>query len=418
MSLILAQNIRSCGTKSCSKLTIYNYTYLIRYLHRHSIAQYSVQCFSGGRFLAHRRSQSVYSKYLHKEFQAVSANTLINSMSTIATSKDEKTLREKFSPKECKFKTPYGHIAGLEWGKPDAPNKILALHGWLDNAGSFERLVPFILDHEDNANKYHIIAMDMPGVGLSSHMPPSAIYSVFGVVIEMRRIVSMMKWNKISLLSHSLGSHLSYMYSCLYPNQVESMISIDLAHPITRVVHNWHVTLANSIDDHLKSEYQHEEDPTTSMLVPVYSEEDAIKRLMDGHANSLNRESAIVMMKRGARKEQWGYTFCRDVRWRYLSPEIRPNDVLMLDYLEEAFRPNLLIIRASRSIYHRPENLRLRYYELYRRKCPIFRDVILDGTHHLHMNSPEPVALEINKFLADVESNEKVGVKVVNKSNL
>lgn len=339
-------------------------------------------------------------------------------MSTYTVSKDETKLIEKFKPRECKFDTPYGHIAGLEWGCPDAPNKILAIHGWLDNAGSFERLIPFLLDHDDNASKYHIVAMDMPGVGLSSHMPPSAIYSTFSTIIEMRRVVQKLKWSKITLLAHSLGAHLSYMYSCIYPNQVETMISIDLAHPITRVVHNWHVTIANSIEDHLKNEYQHEDDHTNNVLVPIYSEEEAIKRLMDGHANSLSRESAIVMMKRGARKERWGYTFCRDVRWRYLSPELRPNDHCMLEYLEEAFKPNLLIIRASKSIYHRPEQIRLQYCELFKKKCPIFEDIVLDGTHHLHMNNPEPVASDINKFLAAVDSREKIEAIVNNKSNL
>lgn len=414
---------RSLFLSCCLELAKINCYHIAR-LNRHS-TPHSVQCFTHRYFKNLVSNQRIQSRYLKhsvrssgniKPLQSV-LSVRSNPMSTFNSSKNERILREKFKPRDCEFKTPYGHIAGLEWGCSDAPHKVLAIHGWLDNAGSFERIVPFILDHGDNANKYHIIAIDMPGVGLSSHMPPSAIYSIFSVVIEMRRVLLKMKWEKVTLLAHSLGSHLSFLYSCIYPNQVETLISIDLAHPVTRVLHNWNITIANSIEDHLKNEYQHQDDHTNNILVPIYSEEEAIKRLMDGHANSLNRESAIVMMKRGSRKERWGYTFSRDIRWRYLSPEFRPDDTAMLKYLDEAFKPNLLVIRASKSIYHRPEQVRLQYYELYEKKCPMLRDVIIDGTHHLHMNSPEPVAVHINKFLDDVNSRERVGV-IINKSNL
>lgn len=342
-----------------------------------------------------------------------------NNSNSTKNNSHESELRKKFKPKDIRFKTPYGHLAALEWGHAEAPHKILCIHGWLDNAGSFERLVPFILDHEDNHKLYHIIAMDMPGVGLSSHKPAGAEYATFTNIMEMRRVVQQMGWQKVTLLSHSLGSHFSYLYSCVYPDQVETLISIDLAHPLTRQVHNWNVTIANSIEEHFKCEYHHEDDPTTNIRVPVYSEVDALKRLMDGHSNSLTRESAEVLLKRGAKKQRWGYTFNRDVRLRYLSLEMRPDDDLMLQFLRGPFRPNLFIIRANRSPYHRPEEVRLKYYELFKKNCPLFRDVIADGTHHLHMNTPDTVAIEINKFLDDARSvTGRDGNVSINKSNL
>lgn len=347
-------------------------------------------------------------------------NQQVKLMSTV--SDKETALKKKYRPKEIKFKTPYGHIACLEWGQQDAPNKILCAHGWLDNAGSFERLVPFILDHDNNHQQYHIVSMDMPGVGHSSHKPPGADYTTFSSILEMRRVAQQLGWKKLTLLSHSLGSHFSYLYACIYSDQVESVISIDLAHPITRQVHNWNVSIADSIEEHFKCEYHHEDDPTTNIRVPVYSEIDAIKRLMESHSSSLTRESAEVLLKRGAKKQRWGYTFNRDVRLRYLSLEIKPDDDLMLQLLEGPFRPNLFIIRANRSPYHRPEEVRVKYYELFKRNCPIFRDIILDGTHHLHMNTPDTVAAEINKFLVEVRTgrltDKTKDETPINRSNL
>ena len=314
----------------------------------------------------------------------------------------EMEVRMRHRPREREFKTPYGHLACLEWGKANAPNKIFCMHGWLDNANSFDRLIPFILDHEQNSELYHIVAMDMPGVGLSSHKPPGSDYTLFTNIMEMRRVIVQLGWNRLTLLSHSLGSHFSFMYSCVYPSEVETLISIDLARPITRMVNNWNLTIANSIEDHFKCEYHVQDDPTTNIRVPVYSEVDAIKRLMDSHSSSLTRPSAEALLKRGARKQRWGYTFSRDVRWRHLSLELRPDDDMMLQYLEAPFGPNLFVIRASRSPYHSTEESKMRFYELFERKCPIFREVVLAGTHHLHMNTPELVAPEVNKFLAEV----------------
>lgn len=315
------------------------------------------------------------------------------------------TLAKKYKPSEISIKTPYGHLAAVEWGNRGAPNKILCMHGWLDNAGSFERLIPFILDHNENDKRYHIVALDQSGVGHSSHKPPGADYTDFSNVLDMRRVIQHLKWDKVILMSHSYGSHLSFLYCCVFPNQIDAFISIDLAQPVTRQIRNWNLAIANSIDDHFKSEYHHEDDPTTNIKVPVYSEIDAIKRLMDGHSNSLTRESAKVLLKRGAKKQRWGFTFNRDVRHRHLSLEFRPDDEAMLKYMADTFSPKLFIIRAKRSPYHRPEELRLKYYEFFEKNCPIFRDVVLDGTHHLHMNDPEIVSATVNQFLETIQNS-------------
>lgn len=46
-------------------------------------------------------------------------------------------------------------------------NKIICLHGWLDNAASFNRLAPLLLAAHNSPTE--IVALDFPGHGLSSH---------------------------------------------------------------------------------------------------------------------------------------------------------------------------------------------------------------------------------------------------------
>lgn len=59
---------------------------------------------------------------------------------------------------------PYGNrIAATVWGQRDSPRgDILALHGWADNAASFDLLAPALVH-----SGYSVVAMDFAGHGLS-----------------------------------------------------------------------------------------------------------------------------------------------------------------------------------------------------------------------------------------------------------
>ena len=54
---------------------------------------------------------------------------------------------------------------GKEWGDANGEPWI-ALHGWLDNCGSFDRLLPHFPKNQ------RVICLDIPGHGFSTHYPP------------------------------------------------------------------------------------------------------------------------------------------------------------------------------------------------------------------------------------------------------
>ncbi|MEM8768285.1 MAG: alpha/beta hydrolase, partial [Pseudomonadota bacterium] len=62
-------------------------------------------------------------------------------------------------------------ITAKRWGDP-AGEPTLALHGWLDNAATFDRLAPLLPE-------LNLVALDFAGHGLSDHRPPGVHYHSF-----------------------------------------------------------------------------------------------------------------------------------------------------------------------------------------------------------------------------------------------
>nr|XP_020732628.1 serine hydrolase-like protein 2 isoform X1 [Odocoileus virginianus texanus] len=121
---------------------------------------------------------------------------------------------------ELKLAVPWGHIAAKAWGSHQAA-PVLCLHGWLDNANSFDRLIPLL------PKDFHYVAMDFGGHGLSSHYSQGFPYYHQNFVSEVRRVAAALKWNRFSLLGHSFGGTVGGMFSCIFPEMVDKLILLE-----------------------------------------------------------------------------------------------------------------------------------------------------------------------------------------------
>ncbi|XP_043296818.1 serine hydrolase-like protein 2 isoform X3 [Cervus canadensis] len=121
---------------------------------------------------------------------------------------------------ELKLAVPWGHIAAKAWGSHQAA-PVLCLHGWLNNANSFDRLIPLL------PKDFHYVAMDFGGHGLSSHYSQGFPYYHQNFVSEVRRVAAALKWNRFSLLGHSFGGTVGGMFSCIFPEMVDKLILLD-----------------------------------------------------------------------------------------------------------------------------------------------------------------------------------------------
>lgn len=110
-------------------------------------------------------------------------------------------------------------IAARRWGSP-AGKPVLALHGWLDNCASFDRLAP-LLEGLD------LVAVDMAGHGRSYHRSRDANYNIWEEVEDVLGMAHALGWRKFSLLAHSRGAVAAMLTAGTFPDRVERLALID-----------------------------------------------------------------------------------------------------------------------------------------------------------------------------------------------
>jgi len=122
---------------------------------------------------------------------------------------------------------PWGHISGKTYGNPNG-QRVLVVHGWTDNCGTFDLLVPLL------SKSFYLVCIELPGHGESSHFPVGIPYNHIEYVAAIRRVVkNYLKWTKFDYLGHSLGAALGSIYAALFPTEVERLIMIDYVKLIT-----------------------------------------------------------------------------------------------------------------------------------------------------------------------------------------
>ena len=111
------------------------------------------------------------------------------------------------------------HFAAKHFGNP-AGKKILALHGWLDNAASFDFLAPLLAD-------YHWVCLDLAGQGKSDHRPHFGAYNIWQDVTEVFAVADALGWERFSLVGHSRGAVIAGLACGTFPERIEHLALIE-----------------------------------------------------------------------------------------------------------------------------------------------------------------------------------------------
>lgn len=108
---------------------------------------------------------------------------------------------------------------------------IFLLHGWMDCSASWQLVIDYLQQNNSNKNnkKYHFIAFDWRGFGLSKWF--NTTYAFVDNLADLDAIVHYFfpQYNtqKINIVGHSMGGFIATLYAGLRPQKVGKFITLE-----------------------------------------------------------------------------------------------------------------------------------------------------------------------------------------------
>lgn len=278
---------------------------------------------------------------------------------------------------EQTLEAAYGRIACLRNASApaDAP-RVLALHGWLDNAASFIPLAAHLPPLD-------LVAIDLPGHGRSMHLPAGGIYTMEAAVHAVLDAADALGWQRFALLGHSMGAGIASVLAAAVPERIERAVFIEALGALPERPERTASRLRESVAATRA---------VNGERLRVFADmQPAIAARM--RANALSEATAALLVERGVRSVSGGYVWSSDPR--LLAPTfLRPTDAQVEDIVRGITCPALVLFAEPAQPYL-PDPVRRRYAAC----LPDGRLHVLPGSHHLHMEAPAEIAALMAHFL-------------------
>lgn len=273
-------------------------------------------------------------------------------------------------PGDCALKPRDISITGLELAAltngGNGP-RVLALHGWLDNASSFAPLAPFL-------EELDLVCLDFPGHGHSDHRPEGCRYHFDDYAFDVLAAADALGWERFHLLGHSLGGAAGTLAMAMAPARIASAVLIEGLGPLSSPP-NQAATAAR--DSHEK----------TRLRARRYHSDVTGAARARANNSDLDIQAATLLADRGTRIVPGkGVAWRHDLRLTWPSVN-RFTEPQVLDLLAGIECPVLNIISdPPGGIFPRSR--------LERRLATLRSQTLktIPGGHHLHMTNPGPVA--------------------------
>jgi len=279
---------------------------------------------------------------------------------------------------ELSIALPQATLTAKRWGDASKP-PLLALHGWLDNAGSFDFLAPLLADD------WQVVALDLRGHGHSSHIASGAWYHYVDYFDELRGVLDHFGWAKVDLLGHSLGGTLASLFAALYPERIGHLLLIEALGPLTTTLDDALPRLRRALDQQASFSSRR-----PLRLFPTLDEAIAARVL----ANDLSEAAARAIVTRGVTAVDGGYVWSSDPRLTLVSPQ-RFTEAEVMAMLSGIRAPTLLVLAEPATSYLPGTMMDARAAQV-----AGIRVQRLPGHHHLHMEDAAAVAGLIRGFHA------------------
>ncbi|GAM24099.1 hypothetical protein SAMD00019534_072740 [Acytostelium subglobosum LB1] len=113
-------------------------------------------------------------------------------------------------------------VAAKAWGPNNSKHRVMALHGWLDNANSFDVVGPVLA-----SQGVRVICIDFIGHGRSPHKPTWCNLYYTDYITQVIDVADALGWKTFTILGHSMGAGIGSILAATVPHIVEKIICLD-----------------------------------------------------------------------------------------------------------------------------------------------------------------------------------------------
>ena len=274
--------------------------------------------------------------------------------------------------RERSFQNKGLNFAAKEWGRSGYP-PVIALHGWLDNANTFDCLLP----HMENL---HVIALDLAGHGRSDFRSQDSGYDIWHDIGDVMAVADQMGWEQFGLIGHSRGAIICGLVAGTFPERISQVAMIDGYMPLPEDGHNTAKHIARAI-------YENKRYGAASPT-GFQDYDRAVQARVNGFV-PLQLEAATILAERGVIESEGLFYWRNDQRLKAASMVKFGVDQLK-SFLSAIIAPTVLI-QAENSAFS-PDKAQAEALTW----VPQLQIKKLAGSHHLHL---EEGAAEVAKVL-------------------
>lgn len=258
------------------------------------------------------------------------------------------------------------------------PHRVLASHGWLDNAGSFDLVAPRL-------EGCRVVAVDAAGHGRSGFRSPDASYALWQDVGDLAAVADALGWRTFSLVGHSRGAATAMLLAGTFPERVDRLVLIEGGIPLVDPATAAPEALARALADHRELRGR------TGRVFATRAE--AIAERAKGFT-PVSLEAAEILARRSLVETEGGFRWHVDQRLKARS-ELRLTVEQVMAFARRVAAPVLMIMAEQSPFAGRA---------LYREAATWFSNieiVTLPGRHHLHLEGAEgEIASRMLRFFA------------------
>ena len=291
--------------------------------------------------------------------------------------------------REVRIPISWGTLAGKLW-VPSTPtheqkSKALALHGWYDNAGSFDPLIQFL------PRDMTLLALDLPGHGFSDHYNKNVSYYFTGFISDIVEVLSYLAWKRPILIGHSMGGVLANLVAVTLQNEISKLIIIEAMYTDNQVIPDVFVGF-------MQRKYEEDAQVKPNKAKLYSSKLEVAKSILRGNPDISNLSSAECLATRSCKEVEGGFVLTKD---RLMTPlamgynrDIYCSSIFPKFY--DRLTMPILYINAKKSKYT--------FREWMERdgvvKLPSTSQIMEVGEGHMvHMNAPDQVGKIIREFI-------------------